>query len=334
MTTENYDYDSSYYHIALRQSQPVAILVVAYNRPEYFAEVIESLERNSESRTLPFYFFLDGGPGAKQEANRMIINHSKIHNKEIITRKRNYGCAKNLIDARRFLFDWCHYETVIVVEDDIILSPHYIRTLLALHQWTRNYSNIGVVQCWSYCFLNREEKRDKLHLVQESGSYWWSFVSYCLDREVWQAIRPILYEYETAFIDKIPWSEEFYKERSKPGLSSLGPDIRAWVKRLIDTHDPKPAKEGPHLKTNIDLRLMFAAMNYEITMQDLMTGFALWMAGYVKLETVVNRARHIGKYGVTVNEQVFHSLQHDRITLDHFDEDATLTDFEERSQSF
>ncbi|MED0736243.1 hypothetical protein [Aneurinibacillus thermoaerophilus] len=36
MTAENHDYAPSYYHRALQQNQPVAILVVAYNRPEYF----------------------------------------------------------------------------------------------------------------------------------------------------------------------------------------------------------------------------------------------------------------------------------------------------------
>ncbi|MED4753942.1 glycosyltransferase [Brevibacillus choshinensis] len=330
MTAAINEYDSSYYQVALRQNQAVAILVVAYNRPEYLKEVIDSLAKNPESSTFPFYFFLDGGPGAKQEENITIIQQSPIVKKEIITRNRNYGCAKNLIDARRFLFDWCQYEKVIVVEDDIILSPHYIRFLLALHQWARkNFNNVGVVQGWSYCFLTREDKKEKLKLVRDSGSYWWSFVSYCLDQEVWQAISPILYEYETSFINKIPWSEEFYKERSKPGLSSFGPDIRSWVKQLIDTHAPIPAKEGKSLKTTFDLRAQFAAMNYDITMQDLMTGFALWKAGYVKLESVVNRARHIGKYGVTVDEGLFHLLQHDKITLDHFDEDRTITEFEE-----
>ncbi|MDQ0883805.1 hypothetical protein QFZ73_004816 [Peribacillus sp. V2I11] len=333
MTMENYDYDPSYYHRSLQQNQPVAILVVAYNRPEYFKEVIVSLERNPESCTLHFYFFLDGGPGAKQEENKMIIINSKIKNKEIITRKRNYGCAKNLIDARRFMFDWCKYEKIIVIEDDIIVSPHYIRTLLALHQWAKqNYRNIGVVQCWSYCFLNSEEKRKKLPLVQNNETYWWSFVSYCLDQEVWHALRPLLYEYETRFVDKIPWTEDFFKERSKPSLSSVGSDIRTWVKHIIDIQGPKLDKEGPYFKTNIDLRAIFASINYDITNQDVMTGFALWMAGYVKIETVVNRARHIGKYGITVDEKLFKLLHHDKITLDHFDEDATLTDFEEVSQ--
>ncbi len=329
MTIRMLDYDPAFYQISSRHNQPVAVALVAYNRPEYLQEVLHSLERNPESQTLPFYFFLDGGPDAKQEENRMLIEGSSIVNKQVIMRTRNYGCAKNLIDARRFMFDWCQYERIIVVEDDILLSPHYIRATLGLHEWAQNhYGNVGVSQCWSYCFLSEEEKREKLHLVQSSDHYWWSFVSYCMDRVVWKQICPLLYEFEARFINKIPWEDEFFKERSKPGLSSMGASIRAWVKQLLEAGTPRQIQGSPLLKMNVDVRSLIAANNYDVTSQDLMTGLALWLAGYVKIETVVNRARHIGEHGVTVDEELFQLLAHDRISLEDFEEDALLTEFQ------
>ena len=323
-------YDPAYYRISLKQNQPVGILVVAYNRPNYFQKVIESIESNSESRSLPFYFFLDGGVDSKQEENQTIINNSSIINKEIIMRERNYGCAKNLIDARRFMFDWCMYEKVIVIEDDIIFTPQYIRTLLALHQWAKNnYSNVGVVQCWSYCFLTKKEKKEKLHLVQNNENFWWSFVTYCLDKEAWNGMSPFLYEYEKLFVDRIPQTEDSFIERSKPSLSHLGSEIRLWVKNQIKTHNPKPAGEGPYFESNFDLGSVFSTLNKNvIANQDFMTGCSLWKAGYVKIETVVNRARHIGEHGITNNEKLFKECEFDKITLNNFDEDNTISYFE------
>ncbi|MFB9324531.1 glycosyltransferase [Paenibacillus aurantiacus] len=324
-----YEYDRAFYNIASHRHESTAILVVAYNRPAYLEQVIACIERNPESATLPFFFFLDGGTGATQEENSALIQRANITNKYIITRPRNYGCAKNLIDARRFAMDWCGYERMIVIEDDILLTPHYIRHILALHDWAKqNYSRVGVVQSWSYCFLDREDKLGKLHLVQTNSMYWWSFVSYCMDREAWMAIRPYLYHYET-FIDQIPLTEDYDIQRSKPGRSPVGPAIRAWVKGLIETTQHDSANDDQQAKVQLDMRSQFAEIDYNITSQDLMTGFALWMTGYVRLETVVNRVKHIGMHGVTVDETLFHNFRMHQISLDSFDQDALLTDFVE-----
>ena len=49
-----------------------AVSISAYNRPEYFKQVVESLEKNLESSFLDFYFFLDGGQESAQQENAKI----------------------------------------------------------------------------------------------------------------------------------------------------------------------------------------------------------------------------------------------------------------------
>ena len=326
---ESCNYDQRYRNKAIIEKQPVGVLIVAFNRPDYLAQVIASLEQNPESQSLPFYFFLDGGPRAKQQELAALINTSTIKNKEIILRERNYGCPKNHVDSKRFMFDWCGFNKVIVLEEDLVVTPSFLRLNLALHKWAKKrFSNVGVVQCWSYCYLSREEKQKKLDAVFNADSWWWSFVGYCLDKEVWDKMKGMLYEYES-FVDQIPHTEEFSKQRSKPGTSFMAPEISAWAQSLIAKRTLMQKTPGKRLfPTNVDryIKERFRRNRF-IPSQDLTTGFCLWIAGYIKIRTVVNRARHIGEIGITVDKERFDEV-YDQIKLDDFShEDDALRYF-------
>lgn len=322
-----HSYDKKYYKKALQDKQSTAVVIIAYNRPHYLKQLLDCLEKNPESQTLPFYFILDGGPKAAQEENCTIINNSTIKHKEIIKRERNYGYAKTVIDTQRFMFDWCKFDKIIFMEEDLLVSPFYLRLTLALHKWARQeYSNVGVVQCYSYSFLNREQKLPLLDAVQGSGNYWWSFVSYCMDRKLWNDIKSILYEYEKRFVDKIPTTEEYFIERSRPALWSGAPKIREWVRELVKRKvKVKRTDKKIFIDNKVNLREFFCS-DFEPN-QDLIFGFALWMKDYVKIQTVVNRARHIGEEGITFDPKYFVWMKHDKITLDNFEEDASLSNF-------
>ncbi len=322
-------YDLQYQNHAIIKQQPVGILIVAFNRPDYLAQVITSLEHNPESQTLPFYFFLDGGPHAKQPENVALINASKIKDKTIILRERNYGCPKNHIDSKRFMFDWCNFEKVIVIEEDLEVSPSFINLNLKLHEWAKKtYSNVGVVQCWSYCYLTKEEKLKHLHEIEDSEKQCWSFVGYCFDKEIWNHMKPILYEYES-FVDQIPYTQDCARGRSKPGESLMAQPIRAWVKNLIAQRKPMVEAAGKHcIPTTVDawFNNTFCAETFQPN-QDVMTIFSLLMAGYIKVRTIVNRARHIGAEGLSTNKDEFNNV-FKNIKFDNFvAEDIALHDF-------
>lgn len=326
---EGLNYPNDHHNIGVSKTNNIAVAVIAFNRPDCLAQVIDSLEKNPESAILPFYFFLDGGPKAKQSENIALINASKIKYKTIVSRSRNYGCAKNHVDAKRFMFDWCCFDTVIFLEDDLVVSPSFIHINLALHRWARNnYSNVGVSQCWSYCYLSKDNKLQKLTHVKESKKNWWSFVGYCMDKKVWDDIKIIMYEYES-FVDQIPLTEEFSRQRSKPGDSFIGPEIRRWVD-LISKNRKQPIVL-PGLKllnsmADVCIKRRIHSGKFKAN-QDITTGFALWMAGYVKLHTVVNRAIHIGEEGITTDKLIF-ERKYKPMSLDDFsNEDRMFTDF-------
>jgi hypothetical protein len=327
---ESYGYDQKYHKISDRKNQSTGVMVVAFNRPEYLKELLASIEKNPESKTLPFYFMLDGGTRAKQEELSALIKASPIKHKYIIARERNYGCAKNHIDGRRFMFDWCNYKRVIEIEEDVKVSPHYFKVLLNLDKWARErYANVGMTQCFTYCFLDKKEKEQRLQEVAHFPKGWWSLVTFCYTKEVWDKMKPVLYEYETRFVDKIPLTDEFAKERSQPGYSKYAKDIRAWARSLL-RHRATITKGDKQIFPEGDSKLTkWFKQSKFMTNQDVMMGLSLWLAGYIKLQTIVNRAMHIGEVGLTYTPELFELWKHSQVKLDIFKEDATLKEFKE-----
>lgn len=317
--SSTHTYDLKYHNIAHSFPSDVGVLVVAYNRPHYFKEVLDSLAQNPESQTLPFFFVLDGGSEATQEENIELIEKSAIKHKEIITRPYNYDCGKNIIDARRFMFDWCNFDKVIVFEDDMVVSPEYISLLLNLYNWAKKeYDNVGAVQCINHCYMDRETKKLYLDLVGE-GCYdqWWA---YCMDKKAHDATKDLLYEYEEKFL--INWPQDVLN----------GPALSEWMKHHLYSYPNKchermyPAvrdyvaffeKRIESLKVRLNMRRG----------QDLETQFAFFKAGYVKITTVINRSRYIGKSGFWFTPEWWNENKYDQIVLDCFEDDAYRTEF-------
>jgi len=316
----SYGYDDRYKDMALTQNQETAVLIIAYNRPEYLIQCIKSIEQNPESQELIFIFALDGGSQSKQDENIDLINQATIKHKIILRRNRNYGCPKNHIDSQRFAFEWCKFKKVILMQEDIIVTPSYFTFMLNLHAWATNtYDNIAAVQSWTKCYLTAEQKKDRLDHVQEDRQYW-SFVTYCLDSICWQEIRSILYGYEN-FVDQIPHTDEYARARSKPHLWKGADDIRQWAYDIVRSKTQKKVSLPSTLKsaTKYLSRLNLC--------EDEMMGFAFCIKDLVKITSVVNRVRHIGEHGISTNKGQYDRL-YQNVHLDLFPEDKIIKTFQ------
>lgn len=117
---------------------PIALFT--YNRPDHTKKAIESLLRNKEAIETDLFIFSDGPKNEKSKvgvkANRQYIhqiessiikNQSTTHFKSItiIERDKNWGLANSLISGINELTE--KYGRVIVVEDDLILSPYFLK---------------------------------------------------------------------------------------------------------------------------------------------------------------------------------------------------------------
>ena len=106
---------------------PIALFV--YNRPHHTHKTLESLMANAEFSDSSLYVFCDGAKSEKdiplvRETQELIRSYG-MGNATIIERKENMGLANSIITGVTNLCN--QYERVIVVEDDLVVSPYFLK---------------------------------------------------------------------------------------------------------------------------------------------------------------------------------------------------------------
>ena len=271
-----------------------AIFTASFNRPDLMQELLVGLANNIDDlEGIDVHHYVDGGPKAKQSEIEAIIKESGVPYTSIVLREENYGVGRNLIGARRDLFDHHGYERVILIEDDLIPGPNFIKTTLSLADWAREYTDIGMVQVWN--LPQQSVSEDDLDVVVPTHEH---FYTYCIDNEVWSEIKDTLYEYERRFLEGVSYAKKDWrairKRFMKPRYSKLR-TIRQG-KTLLDAEYPHPPPFGPRLKRTVP------------TGQDAITALALWEKGFVRLATLAPRALMKGVDGVHSTAKVFEQL--------------------------
>jgi len=117
------------------QYAPIALFT--YNRADHTKQAVESLLKNEEAKYSDLFIFSDGPKNEKAkkgvEENRKYIktlSNSPLKGEgfrsvTIIEREKNWGLANSLIAGITEIVN--KYGRVIVVEDDLILSPYFLQ---------------------------------------------------------------------------------------------------------------------------------------------------------------------------------------------------------------
>jgi len=106
------------------------IVLFTYNRPWHLRQTVEALQKNELASESELFIFSDGlrdeesGRKVKEvrEYLRTIDGFKKVI---IIERDKNWGLANNIIDGVTRVVN--EHGKVIVLEDDIITSPYFLR---------------------------------------------------------------------------------------------------------------------------------------------------------------------------------------------------------------
>lgn len=130
---------------------PIALFV--YNRLEHTKITIDALLKNPEAKDSKLYIFSDA---AKDESDAFSVKDvrgyigsiSGFKNVIIIERESNYGLAESIIDGVTFLSD--KYGRVIVLEDDIVTSPYFLRYMNQALDLYDNNEKIGSISAYMY----------------------------------------------------------------------------------------------------------------------------------------------------------------------------------------
>jgi hypothetical protein len=128
------------------------IAVFAFNRPDHLRRTLTALLHNDFAMQSNVTIFCDG-PRTKEEKIKTdavrTIAHSTtgFSSVTVIERPLNMGCAASIIDGLRQMFSL--YERLIVIEDDILTSPH---TLTFLNEGLERYVDdltVFNISAWS-----------------------------------------------------------------------------------------------------------------------------------------------------------------------------------------
>lgn len=105
------------------------VILFAFNRPSHTHETLLALAADDLAHETNLYVFIDGprslGDREKvDQVTQIVSNISGFKTVEIIHRPVNYGLAKNIIEGVGEIIS--EYGRVIVLEDDILVSPAFL----------------------------------------------------------------------------------------------------------------------------------------------------------------------------------------------------------------
>ncbi len=268
-----------------------AILLLGFNRIDYFTKVLTSLEQNKAAYEHDLFVYIDGGPNARQEEIKELMAKSKFPNAEIVCRVNNWGIGRHLIDARRRLFDDLGYDRILLLEDDLVLGEHYVETVFKISDWASEYDDIGTITAYNINSASIDEQGEQENQLIATNRHFWAYV---ITKRVWDEIKHIIYAYEARFLSK-----STYTNRAHRRIRWLF--MRKWINlpRFTKSNRLVPDKCVTPPFPKIPFRIA--------TSQDAITALALWHHGYHRITTRVSRAEYIGIEGYSFSPEVYES---------------------------
>lgn len=150
------------------------ILLFVYNRPPHTRQLIESLQANKEAAESPLIIYSDAARddaarAAVEEVRQFIHSISGFGSVEIIERTENWGLAQNIIDGVSTQIE--RYGRVIVLEDDLLVAPYFLRFMNDALDLYEDEPRIGHIQA---CDFTQDATLPDTFLIKWTGSWGWA----------------------------------------------------------------------------------------------------------------------------------------------------------------
>jgi hypothetical protein len=129
------------------------IAVFCYKRAGKLRQSMEALLKNPECASMDVVFFCDGPKGEKdrkgvEETREYIDSLTGFRQVQKHYRERNVSTGPNFMDG--FAYLCAHYDQFIVVEDDLVVTPNYVRYMLDALDFYRNERSVFCVTGFNF----------------------------------------------------------------------------------------------------------------------------------------------------------------------------------------
>ena len=130
---------------------PVALFV--YNRPDHTRQTLAALRANTLANETPLYIFADAprdesARAAHEEVLECVRYVQGFASVTLIQRERNLGLARSIIDGASMLC--ARHGRVIVLEDDLVTSPHFLRYINDALDHYSDDESVGCISAYMY----------------------------------------------------------------------------------------------------------------------------------------------------------------------------------------
>jgi hypothetical protein len=150
------------------------ILLFVYNRLEHVRRAVESLQSNELAAESPLFIYSDGAKGEEarsevDDVRNFIHTISGFAEINIIERSENWGLARNIIDGVTTQVN--RYGRVIVVEDDLVVAPHFLQFMNDALDTYADEPRVGHIQA---CDFTQDDSLPDTFLIKWTGSWGWA----------------------------------------------------------------------------------------------------------------------------------------------------------------
>ena len=149
------------------------ILLFVYNRPEHVRRNIQALLKNELAAESELFIYSDAAKDETSQAAvkevRAFIRSIQGFKKITITeRAENWGLARSIIDGVTTLIN--RYGRVIVLEDDLVVAPHFLQFMNDALETYRDEEGVGHIQA---CDFTHDPSLPDTFLIKWTGSWGW-----------------------------------------------------------------------------------------------------------------------------------------------------------------
>jgi hypothetical protein len=251
------------------------IVIMSFNRPAYFAKVIESLQSQKDIEFKgPILLFQDGAVnpfsgrryasdeeiGANIELFRRAFPEGEVH-----ASSDNLGVALNFDRAERHVFEKLDARRAYFFEDDLVLGPYYLKTLDRLAALAFARPDIGYAAAYGDHRADIETQRRRAGDLTPMSHNW----AFALSREQWRRSTKYVDQY-LSLVRNID-----YRDRQRNEMVDL---FHSW------------------------------GCGAPGTSQDVAKTLACHLTGGLKVNTATAFGRYIGEQGLHTNPTLFARL--------------------------
>ncbi len=178
------------------------IAVMSFNRPDYLRAVLSSLAAQEGAAIEEREVFLFQDNWRNAQSGRICAEASDIEAciavfREICPAGRvmatphNIGVAENFFRAETHMFREIGADCAYFFEDDLVLEPHYLRTLDRLRDACAASGQVGYFACYGNLQATEADQRKNARALRRLAHLW----GFGLFRQHWEEMQPVMADY-------------------------------------------------------------------------------------------------------------------------------------------